>query len=130
PPVVGETGVRGSVGEFGAGRNGGRLHEGFDILAPCGRKLIAARGGRVTEVGYDPVLYGHYLRIKGRAEPYSYFYSHLKDPPLLRSGQRVRAGAAVGKVGQTGNAATTPCHLHFEIRRRGLPLDPAPFLRA
>lgn len=130
PPVTGETGRRGSVGEFGAGRSGGRLHEGFDILAPCGRKLVATRGGQVTEVGYDPVLYGNYLKIKGRADPYSYFYSHLIAAPQVRRGQRVRTGDLVGEVGQTGNAATTPCHLHFEVHRRGLPLDPAPFLRA
>lgn len=130
PPVTGETGVRGAVGEFGAGRSGGRWHEGFDILAPCGRRLVAARGGRVTEVGFDPVLYGYFLRIEGLAEPYSYFYSHLIAPPPLRRGQRIRTGAYVGAVGQTGNAATTPCHLHFEVHRQGIPVDPAPFLRA
>ena len=128
-PVTGLTGRRGPVGEFGAGRNGGRVHEGLDILAPCGRRLVASRGGRVSRVGYDPVLYGHFLEIRGRAEPYSYFYSHLIAPPPFSQGRRIRAGAFVGRVGQTGNAATTPCHLHFEIHRRGRPIDPAPFLR-
>lgn len=130
PPVTGETGRRGAVGEFGAGRSGGRRHEGFDILAPCGRRLVATRGGRVTGVGYDPRLYGHYLKIRGRAEPYSYFYSHLIAAPPLRPGQRIRTGAYVGRVGQTGNAVTTPCHLHFEVHLGRSPIDPAPLLRA
>lgn len=130
PPVTGQTGSRGPVGEFGAGRSGGRVHEGFDILAPCGRKLVAARGGRITDVGYDPVLYGYYLRIWATAEPYGYFYSHLVEPAPVRRGQRIRTGQFVGRVGQTGNAATTPCHLHFQVERRGQPVDPVPFLRA
>lgn len=130
PPVTGQTGSRGPVGEFGAGRNGGRVHEGFDILAPCGRKLVAARGGRIADVGHDPVLYGYYLRIRATAEPYSYFYSHLAEPSPVRHGQRIRTGQFVGRVGQTGNAATTPCHLHFQVERDGRPLDPVPFLRS
>ena len=130
PAVVGETGDWGAIGEFGAARSGGRRHQGFDILAPCGRRLVAARGGRVVEVAYDPVLYGHYLKIRGLAESYTYFYSHLIAPPVARRGQRIRTGATVGHVGQTGNAASTPCHLHFEVHRGGRPLDPIPFLRA
>lgn len=129
PPVTGQTGSRGYIGEFGAPRSGGRTHEGFDILAPCGRKLVVARAGRVSEVGYDPVLYGYYVRIQGFSEDYSYFYSHLIAPSPLRRGQSVRTGDFVGRVGQTGNAATTPCHLHFQVERDGQPLDPLPFLR-
>ena len=41
------TGRRGAIGEFGAPRSGGRTHEGFDIVAPCGAGLVAVRGGRV-----------------------------------------------------------------------------------
>ena len=40
-PVQGPHGVRGAIGEFGAPRSGGRIHEGFDIVAACGTELVA-----------------------------------------------------------------------------------------
>lgn len=54
---------------------------------------------------------------------------HLIAPPEAGTGERVRTGEMVGRVGQTGNARTTPCHLHFEIRLDGRPIDPEPALR-
>jgi murein DD-endopeptidase MepM/ murein hydrolase activator NlpD len=48
----------------------------------------------------------------------------------VRAGQEVRAGRRIGTVGQTGNAASTPCHLHIEIRSRGDLLDPEPLLNS
>ena len=128
-PVSGSTGTRGPIGGFGAPRTGGRRHEGFDILAPCGRAIVAARGGRVAQAGYDPVLHGHFVRIRGRAEDRTYAYSHLRSPSAARTGARVRTGERIGSVGQTGNARSTPCHLHFEIRTPGGPIDPRPKLR-
>ncbi len=121
--------VRGAIGEFGAPRSGGRTHEGFDVVAPCGAGLVAATSGQIVRSGYDPVLYGYYLLIDGIGEPRSYFYSHLRRPALVRSGERVWAGQRVGGVGKTGNAYTVGCHLHFEIHQRGRPVDPEPTLR-
>ncbi len=128
-PVDGSHGTRGAIGEFGATRNGGRVHEGFDITASCGTPLVAARGGEVQKVGYDPVLYGYFVLIDGLKTDQDYFYSHLIAPPPVRKNERVRTGQFVGKVGQTGNAASTPCHLHFEVRIDGRPVDPKPYLR-
>jgi len=129
-PVAGPHGVRGAIGEFGAPRSGGRLHEGFDIVAPCGARLLAAASGRVVRVGHDPVLYGNHLRIRGAGERRTYFYSHLIRPPAVSRGDRVWAGRPVGAVGRTGNARTVGCHLHFEIwvgkgwYSGGRPIDP------
>jgi murein DD-endopeptidase MepM/ murein hydrolase activator NlpD len=128
-PVAGPHGTRGAIGEFGAPRSGGRVHEGFDITADCGTRLLAARGGSVEKAGYDPVLYGNFVLIDGRKTDQDYFYAHLIGRPAVDRGDRVRTGQLVGRVGQTGNAATTPCHLHFEIRVRGRPVDPEPKLR-
>jgi murein DD-endopeptidase MepM/ murein hydrolase activator NlpD len=128
-PVAGPHYERGPIGDFGAPRSGGRVHEGFDVMAGCGTPLVAARAGRVVRRGYDDVLYGNYVLIDGRATARNYFYSHLISPARVRRGQRVHTGQLVGKVGQTGNARTTPCHLHFEIRVNGRPVDPAPALR-
>ncbi|MBK8294746.1 MAG: M23 family metallopeptidase [Solirubrobacterales bacterium] len=127
-PVVGPHGSRGAVGMFGAGRNGGRTHEGLDITADCGRPLVAVRSGRILEAASDPALKGNYVVMKGRSERRTYLYAHLKRPSNVREGQRVRAGHRLGSVGQTGNAAGTPCHLHFEVRSRGRLLNPEPLV--
>ncbi len=128
-PVRGAHGVRGPIGEFHAPRNGGRIHEGFDVTAGCGTPLVAVRSGRVLRRGFDPVLYGNYLLIHGEGERRRYFYAHLARPAAVRRGQRVWEGQLVGGVGETGNAAGTGCHLHFEIHAGGVPLDPEPSLR-
>jgi len=128
-PVQGPHGTRGAIGEFGAPRSGGRWHEGFDIVAACGTPLVAVRGGRVLRRGYDPVLYGNYLLIHGEGEQRSYFYAHLPSPALVHRGERLWTGERVGAVGETGNARTIGCHLHFEIHVHGHPIDPEPALR-
>jgi murein DD-endopeptidase MepM/ murein hydrolase activator NlpD len=117
------------VGEFGVPRNGGRTHEGFDVTAACGTELVAVTSGRIARRGFDPVLYGNHLTIRGRGERRSYFYAHLPRPAPVGRGERVWEGQRVGAVGETGNAAGTGCHLHFEIHVRGVPVDPAPYLR-
>jgi murein DD-endopeptidase MepM/ murein hydrolase activator NlpD len=127
-PVLGPHWTRGPIGEFGAPRDGGRTHEGFDIVAPCGARLVAVRTGRVLRRGFDPVLYGNFLLIHGQGEHRSYFYAHMRRPATVRRGDRVWAGERVGEVGRTGNARTVGCHLHFEIHVRGRPIDPAPAL--
>jgi murein DD-endopeptidase MepM/ murein hydrolase activator NlpD len=128
-PVEGPHGSRGPIGEFDAPRGGGRTHEGFDILAACGSPLVAVRDGRVLRGGYDSVLYGNYLLIHGEGEDRSYFYAHMPRPGLVHRGERVYAGERVGAVGETGNAITVGCHLHFEIHVHGVPVDPEPALR-
>lgn len=120
--------MRGAIGEFHAPRNGGRIHEGFDVTAACGTKLVAVRNGRVLRGGYDSVLYGNYLLLHGEGERRSYFYSHLARPPSAHKGEWLWEGESVGFVGETGNAAGTGCHLHFEIQVRGVPVDPLPSL--
>ena len=128
-PVRGRHGVRGAIGRFGAPRSGGRTHEGFDVVAACGTPLEAARGGRVLRRGFDPVLYGNYVLIHGRGEHRSYFYAHMPRPSPAHRGERVRTGERIGRVGETGNAISVGCHLHFEIHVRGMPVDPEPSLR-
>jgi len=77
----------------------------------------------------DPVLYGNYLLIHGEGEDRSYFYAHMPRPALVHEGERVWTGERVGAVGETGNAITIGCHLHFEIHVLDRPVDPEPSLR-
>jgi peptidoglycan LD-endopeptidase LytH len=121
--------VRGAIGTYHAPRSGGRVHEGFDVTAGCGTRLVAVRNGRVLRRGFDPVLYGNYVLIHGEGERRSYFYAHLSRPAAVRQGERVIEGERVGVVGETGNAAGTGCHLHFEIHVRGVAVNPEAELR-
>ena len=112
---------------------GGRGHQGQDMFAKCGTPLAVARGGRVRYAGYHSAA-GNYAIIDGARTGLDYVYMHMKRPPLVKTGQRVFTGQAIGKVGDTGRA--TGCHLHFEIwtapgwYRGGSAVDPLPRLRA
>ena len=66
--------------------------------------------------------------IDGLKTDQDYLYAHLIAPSPLRRHERVRTGQFVGRIGQTGNAAGTPCHLHFEVHVHGKPVNPEPFL--
>jgi murein DD-endopeptidase MepM/ murein hydrolase activator NlpD len=127
-PIRGRHADRGAAGAFGVARSGGRIHQGFDVFAACGTPVVAARGGRVVRVTYDPVLYGHIAVVRGEHTRRDYWYAHLQQAPRLRAGDRIRTGARIGRIGATGNARTIGCQLHFEIRPGGVPIDPAPEL--
>ncbi|MDX6688607.1 MAG: peptidoglycan LD-endopeptidase LytH [Solirubrobacteraceae bacterium] len=129
-PIRGPHADRGPIGFFGVPRNGGRTHEGFDVNAACGTPLVAARGGTVVRSTYDPVLYGNDVKIRGRLDNLEYRYSHLLHPALVREGDTVHTGQRIGVVGDTGNARSVGCHLHFELRRNGVLVDPKPYLHA
>jgi murein DD-endopeptidase MepM/ murein hydrolase activator NlpD len=128
-PVRGPHGTRGPIGDFGAPRSGGRKHEGFDVTAACGTKLVSARSGTVLKRAYDPVLDGNYVVIHARGMGRNYWYAHLRKPAIVHEGEFVRTGQRIGSVGETGNARFVGCHLHFEIHVHGHPIDPEPFLR-
>lgn len=125
-PVAGRS-ARDIRSFWGDSRSGGaRRHEGNDIFAPRGTPLVAVADGivRSTKVGG---LGGKTVWLRdGEGRGLSYYYAHL-DSQLVRPGQRVSRGDTVGLVGNTGNARTTPPHLHFGIYRRGA-RDPFPYL--
>lgn len=129
-PVRAPHGTRGPVGEFGAARNGGRLHKGFDVTANCGTPLAAVRTGTVVKRAFDARLDGNFIVIRGLGEQRTYLYAHMVRPSPFQRGDEVHIGDIVGHIGRTGNAGGTPCHLHFEVRRRGRWIDPEPDLRA
>lgn len=118
------------VSTFGAPRSEGRTHEGVDIFAPRGTPVLAAHDGVVLRVGQYR-LGGTVIHTLGRRGVIAY-YAHLdRVRPDLRAGLPVREGETIGWVGNTGNARTTPPHLHFEARpiALGLPArDPVPLL--
>jgi murein DD-endopeptidase MepM/ murein hydrolase activator NlpD len=128
-PVRGPHSTRGPIGDFGAPRDGGRTHEGFDIVAACGTPLVSARAGRVIWNRYDAVLYGNEVLIHARGTDRNYRYAHLRQRAIVAAGETVKTGQRIGAVGETGNARFVGCHLHFEIRIHGQPIDPEPALQ-
>ena len=103
---------------------GNRFHGGIDIAAPSGTPVRAARGGIVTRAGWVGA-YG-YLIVLDHGGGWETRYAHLSRIDV-RLGERVAQGAVVGLVGSTG--ASTGPHLHFEVRRDGLALDPLAYLQ-
>ena len=128
-PVRGPHGTRGPVGEFGAPRNGGRVHKGFDVTARCGTPLAAAVTGTIVKRAYDSRLDGNFIVLRGLGERRKYWYAHMVHPSTFQKGDLVHVGQIVGYVGKTGNARTVGCHLHFEIHVSGRPVNPKPYLR-
>jgi murein DD-endopeptidase MepM/ murein hydrolase activator NlpD len=131
-PVRGRHDFGGGGAHFGAGR-GGRSHQGHDVFARCGTRMVAARGGKVQYSGYHGAA-GHYIVIDGSGTSVDYAYMHLSGPSPFRAGDRVYSGQQIGAVGETGNAHG--CHLHFEMwgapgwYQGGRPFDPLPSLQA
>jgi murein DD-endopeptidase MepM/ murein hydrolase activator NlpD len=91
--------------------------------------MVAARGGNVIKRGFHAALYGNYVLIHVPEEGRSYFYAHLSRPAAVGLEDQVETGQRIGSVGDTGNARGTGCHLHFELRVKGRPIDPEPALR-
>lgn len=117
-PLVGSW----SVGDsYGGPRNDvpGGWHHGDDLFAPIGTPVVAVANGTVNRVGWEK-LGGWRLWVRDTAGD-EFYYAHLSGyaPGVLKSKQ-VRRGEVIGFVGNTGDAFTTPPHLHFEIHPRKL----------
>ncbi|HYZ30210.1 MAG TPA: M23 family metallopeptidase [Thermoleophilaceae bacterium] len=130
-PVRGSHNYGGASARFGAARSG-HSHQGQDVLAPCGTKLVAAQGGTVKYAAYQSAA-GYYIVIHG-VDGTDNAYMHLAQRSPFSAGDTVYTGQQIGIVGETGDATT--CHLHFEIwtppgwYEGGHPVDPLPSLQS
>lgn len=136
-PVVGPTYFHSSFG--GCRDNCTREHHGNDIMTWFwkGLPVVAATDGTVTKITYDEGNAGCSVRIKDPNRWETRYYhlnndspgtdeiGHQCPVPGLRVGSKVKAGQIIGYLGDSGNAETTPAHLHFELRMpNGYPVDP------
>lgn len=116
---------RAILSSFGVPRDAGRRHhEGVDIFAPRNTPVLAVVDGvaspRSSKLGGNTV----WLRTGDG----SFYYAHLERAAITFR-QKVKAGDVLGYVGNSGNAITTPPHLHFGFYRRPLgAIDPTPML--
>jgi murein DD-endopeptidase MepM/ murein hydrolase activator NlpD len=108
---------------WGAYRGEERVHEGQDIFAPLGTPVFSATFGYVTRIRHTE-LGGNVVYIAG-AGGRRYYYAHLERfPEGLKTGQSVTQDTVIGFVGNSGNAETTPSHLHFGIYYHRIAIDP------
>jgi murein DD-endopeptidase MepM/ murein hydrolase activator NlpD len=141
PPVVDNPGqviasgdwvcpVQGAVSftdTFGAPR-GDHTHQGVDMFAALGTPIVAVVSGSMFFQG-DPN--GGLASYVTGSDGTTYYYAHLND--YVGGNRSVAAGELIGHVGNTGDAAGGPTHLHFEIRPggpNGLAIDPTPTVAA
>lgn len=107
--------------KFGARR--GRHHDGIDISAPAGTPIVAAADGEVVFSGRGKG-YGNIIFLS-HSDEYITVYAHNRAN-LVESGDQVKQGEVIAKLGRTGRA--TGNHLHFEVRHNKVIKDPLSFL--
>lgn len=127
-PVLGE-GIS-YTDDYGDPRAGTGWHHGIDLFGPTGTPLVAVADGVLSKVGVN-TLGGNRLWLTDDLGN-EYYYAHLSAfAPGSVDGARVRAGQVIGFLGNTGQAITTPPHLHFEIHPGGGDsVNPYPYLVA
>jgi len=106
------------------GPRGSRRHAGLDIGSPRAQQVAAAADGEVTFAQATRGGFGNVVVLEHEGG-FSTVYAHLSII-IAREGESARQGQPIGGVGTTGNASGP--HLHFEIRHRGVPLDPQRYL--
>ena len=98
-------------------------HEGIDFSGPEGSPILAAAGGVVVYAGYHP-QYGNMVEIDHGNELITR-YAHASRLNV-KAGDMVLRGRTIAEIGSTGRS--TGAHLHFEVLKRGVAVNPAQFL--
>lgn len=102
------------------------MHNGIDLIAGQGTPVIATADGVVLEVKRSGKGPGNIVEI-GHDGGYRTLYAHLQDI-VVRKGEHVKAGRKIADVGMSGNSFAP--HLHYEVHRDSLVLDPVNFFFA
>lgn len=98
-------------------------HTGLDLAAAPGTRIDAAAAGTVLQTGEGEYI-GKFV-ILSHKDSYTTLYGHCSQI-LTTAGKSVKKGQIIAKVGNTGR--TTGPHLHFEIRKSGIPQNPLSYL--
>jgi len=110
------------VNEKGEGLLG--YHTGFDITNSEGTPIQATADGEVAEAGWMD-RYGNGV-VLAHTDQLETLYAHMSRV-RVKVGQKVSRGDILGDMGRTGNA--TGVHLHYEVRLKGRPVNPQPYMR-
>jgi murein DD-endopeptidase MepM/ murein hydrolase activator NlpD len=107
------------------GNGEGEFHEGVDIGGPDGTPVHAPAGGRIIKAGLG-TGYGRMVEID-HGNGIVTVYAHLQGFNVV-AGQDVVKGEVIGYLGHSGSRVTGP-NLHYEVRVRGIPVNPHKYLR-
>ena len=99
-------------------------HSGLDMGASCGTPIKAAGTGTVISAGFNSGGYGN-MTLINHGNGLTTLYAH-QSSIIVSGGQSVTQGQVIGYAGTTGKS--TGCHLHFEVRVGGNPVDPSGYL--
>ena len=104
-------------------------HNGIDIVGTGSTidDIVAHTAGTVTSAGYDPAC-GYYAQIKTASGAVMVYYHMVKGSLKVKTGDKVKQGQILGRMGATGNV--TGAHLHFGIKKNGKWINPAPYINA
>ena len=97
--------------------------KGIDIAGSAGQPVLASASGTVVYAGSGLRGYGKLVIVKHNGT-YLSAYAHNREI-LVKEGDKVAKGQ---KIAEMGNTDATEVKLHFEIRRKGKPMDPVPYL--
>ncbi|MES2408931.1 MAG: peptidoglycan DD-metalloendopeptidase family protein [Patescibacteria group bacterium] len=127
-PVLFGVGISDISPNFGDPRSDGRTHEGEDIMAVLGTPIVSPTEAVVIRTGVGETEGNYVYTANPGGETFVYMHlDHIGEG--IVSGLVLEAGDLIGYVGDTGNAAGGPAHLHFEIHdNSGTPVDPFPRL--
>lgn len=100
-----------------------KMHEGMDFTAKKGTPVYATGDGVVSRISKSKMGYGNLIVID-HGFGYTTRYAHLSSF-LIKKGQKIKRGEAIGLVGTTGTS--TGPHLHYEVRKKKRAIDPINF---
>jgi murein DD-endopeptidase MepM/ murein hydrolase activator NlpD len=107
-------------------RHGAAMHPGIDLAGPSGTPIYATADGTVLRAGWNSGGYGNLVELDhGRG--IATRYGHM-SAILVHNGDRITRGQLIGRMGSTGRS--TGCHLHYEVRIDGRPVNPVPFMKS
>jgi murein DD-endopeptidase MepM/ murein hydrolase activator NlpD len=127
-PIYAATGsfIKPSRGRLSSpfGRRWGKMHEGIDLAGPTGSPIDAADSGKVSFVG---IRNGYGLCVMiNHGNGLQTLYGHTSKT-FVKEGQSVKKGQRIASVGSTGHS--TGPHLHFEVRKNGVPVNPFKYMK-
>lgn len=100
-------------------------HNALDIANPGAPGIAVADSGTVTLVEYLRYGYGQHI-IVSHGDGLSTLYAHLSEI-YVKPGDTLARGQIIGRMGSSGRS--TGIHLHFEVRKNGVTVNPMPFLK-
>lgn len=119
----GRSSVSSGFGPRDGSGGGSRFHKGIDLTGAREERILAAAGGEIVYAGRMSG-FGNVVMIDHGARLIT-VYAHLSRV-IVELEERVSKGQVIGYMGSTGTSTGT--HLHFEVRYRGVPVDPLDYL--